>query len=159
MDGTSLYVNLHTGPGGVGMPPGSAVGDIMQWNGSAWVPVQPGEIMNDVREFLAVHAGAQPAISVPAGYMLVSLTFAASTGSADVAQLSAGTTNAGYNIFQSRAIDVRNVVYNPEGITVIEVNRVFSLVQATPVYLTAVGAGDAWNGIVFDLYIVLKALK
>jgi hypothetical protein len=159
MDGTSLYVNLKTGPGGSGMPPGSVVGDIMQWNGSAWVAVQPGEIMNDVRKFLAVHAENQPVISVPAGFKLVSITFAASFGSTGVAQLSAATVPDGNNIFQARAIDVRNITYNPEGLTTIEINQAFSMTQSTRIYLTTGTTDDTWNGIVFDLYIVLKALK
>jgi hypothetical protein len=159
MDGTSLYVNLKTGPGGAGMPSGSMVGDIMQWNGSAWVAVQPGEIMNDVREFLALSEESQPTISIPAGFKLVSFTFAASAGSTGVAQLSAGTVVGGNNIFQARAIDVRNVTYNPEGLTTVEINQVFSITQSTRIYLTTGTIGDSWNGIVFDLYIVLKALK
>jgi hypothetical protein len=47
MDGTSKYINLRTGPGGVGMPPGSLVGDIFQWNGAEWVLVQLDDLVAD----------------------------------------------------------------------------------------------------------------
>jgi hypothetical protein len=106
-----------------------------------------------------VHAETQPVISVPAGFKLVSITFAASSGSTGVAQLSAATVPDGNNIFQARAIDVRNAAYNPEGITTIEINQAFSMTQSTRIYLTTGTADDTWNEIVFDLYIVLKSLK
>ena len=160
MDGTSSYVNLKTGPGGAGLPPGNSPGDIMQWNGSEWVPRQPVGILNDVRKFLAVNQETVSEIIIPSGYKLISFTFAASAGSLNVAQLSAGVVGMGFNVFQARAIDVRNVQYNPEGLTTIEVNQVFSLLHDTTVLIGVnQDVGDAWNGIEFDLYIVLKALK
>ncbi|MEI6683418.1 MAG: hypothetical protein WCO44_12350 [Bacteroidota bacterium] len=55
MDGTSKYVNLKSGPEVGGMPTGSLVGDILQWDGHYWVPVQPDSISPDIR---SSHASA-----------------------------------------------------------------------------------------------------
>jgi hypothetical protein len=159
MDGTSLYVNLRTGPGGTGLPPGSQVGDILQWNGAEWVLKQPSAAIDDLRKFPNVYQESIPVITVPAAYKLVSITFAARAGYAEPAQLSGGIVAGGDNLFQSRAIAARDVVYNPEGLTTIEINQVLSLAQDTRVYLTTTGTGDTWAGLHVDLYIVLKPLK
>ena len=50
MDGTSKYINLKTGPEVGGMPTGTAVGDILVWDGHYWVPRQPSEIFTSIRE-------------------------------------------------------------------------------------------------------------
>lgn len=159
MDGTTLYVNLRTGPGGSGLPPGSAVGDILQWNGAEWVLKQPSAAIDDLRKYTDVHQASIPVITVPAAYKLVSVTFAARSGYTEPAQLSAGTVAGGDNLFQGRAIACRDATYNPEGLTTIEINQVLSLTQETSLYLTTAGSGDGWAGLHADLYIVLKPLK
>lgn len=159
MDGTSLYVNLRTGPGGTGLPPGSQVGDLVQWNGAEWVNVQPSVVLDETRKYQNIYQGNVPEIIVPAGYKLVSMHFAARAGYTSVAQLSGGTDSSVDNLFQSKAIEGRDETYNPEGLTNVDVNRVFSLTSAITIYLNTINEGDTWAGMHFDLYIVLKPLK
>jgi hypothetical protein len=159
MDGTSLYVNLRTGPGSSGLPPGSQPGDLLQWNGAEWVSRQPSAAIDDLRKFTDVYEGNVPVITVPALYQLISIVFAARAGYSGVAQLSAGITAGGAELFNGHAITGRDATYNPEGLTAISINQVLSLVGDTRVYITTAGISDTWAGLHFDLYIVLKPLK
>lgn len=159
MDGTSLYVNLRTGPGGSGIPPGGQPGDLLQWNGADWIARQPSAAIDDLRKITDVHEGNLPVITIPALYKLVSIIFAARAGYSGVAQLSAGITVGGDELFQGMAIAGRDATYNPEGLTVVGIDKVLSLVSDKPIYLTTAGSSDTWGGMHFDLYIVLKPLK
>lgn len=158
MDGTYKYVNLRTGPDGSGLPPGSQVGQVPVWNGSAWVPGQPAQSRVDVVKYEDVSSEYHPLMTIPAGWLLQNMIIRSTYGSFG-AQLSCGTKSGADDIFQSVAINNIDPTYNPEGITVVPVGRLFSIESQTSVYLGQVSDEDNWNGMICDIYLQMIKIK
>lgn len=73
MDGTVKYINLRTGPGGSGsLPDGTESGQVLQWNGSAWVAVSAAVPFNAL--FGPYSANGSMASAVAGMCKLVSIT-------------------------------------------------------------------------------------
>jgi hypothetical protein len=159
MDGTSLYVNLRTGPGGTALPPGEQAGDILRWNGSAWLPVAPSElgIGLQVVKYQDLSSEWDPAMKIPAGRILHSIIFKATYGDAPC-QLSGGTDAGKDDVFQSCAISGIDPEYNPEGLTTIVVNKLVSATTEKDVVINTVAVSDYWSGSVFDVYLIMIPL-
>jgi hypothetical protein len=87
---------------------------------------------------------------IPAGYMLESVIAEESTG--ETGQLSCGTGAGITDVFQSQAV-------TGGGLTVIEVNKIFSTSSATTIYINHAGSGDDWNGMTLSVYGVLRKIN
>lgn len=80
---------------------------------------------------------------VPAGYLLEYMVIEETAGKQ--AQISAGTTSNGKNVFESEAV-------TKSALTVININKTFSKTAATTVYLNHAGNGDKWNGASLNIW-------
>ena len=125
MDGTSKYVNLKTGPGGGnGMPSGDQVGDLLQWNGSDWEPVQL-PVKNPV--VYTLHNNIQISDAVPIGCKLVHVTLINPEDGIITATL--GITDGGHEILDSEPISAGGHLDLP-------VDRFYSPTELTPVFFS-----------------------
>jgi hypothetical protein len=86
---------------------------------------------------------------IPAGYMLEYMLFEETAGNAPTLDL--GTTAGGNQVFINQEMTA-------SGITTIVLQRVFSLVAATTLYLNDDAAGSDWNGGTVNIYTILKQI-
>jgi hypothetical protein len=85
--------------------------------------------------------------AIPAGYILEEMIFDETAGK--TAQLSAGTSANGTNIFSQAGIT--------EGaLTVIKVDKAYSKTTAKTIYIHHSGDGDTWNGATITVYAILR---
>ena len=87
---------------------------------------------------------------IPPGYMVQTIIFDNATST--TAQLSAGTSVGGNNVFLSEAV-------NASGLTTIAVNKTFSLTAFTSIFFNHSGDGDTWAGATLTIYILLTKIK
>jgi len=96
--------------------------------------------------------GDNTALSVvPPGYAISMIIFDNQT--ANLAQLSAGTSAGGSNIFQSEAIDKSGLT------TITPKNKTFSLTQFTSIFFNHASDQDTWGGATMTIYICLTKVK
>jgi hypothetical protein len=86
---------------------------------------------------------------IPAGYMLETLLFDETTGHAPI--LSCGTTAGGNDIFTSESLQAG-------AFTSVYVNKVWSKLTATSIYIHDGGVGDTWNSAGLNIYAILKKI-
>lgn len=82
---------------------------------------------------------------VPAGYMLFCIVFQEKSG--NTAMLDLGTTPGGNEVFINQEITASDY-------TTVVIQRIFSLVAATTLYLNDDTAPSTWNGATVDAYFV-----
>ncbi len=130
MDGTSKYINLLTGPGGNGMPPGGAVGDILRWDGSYWNPVQLDDLVAAAMAPAVYVVGVNGEIPnlVANGRKLVHVTVRNNSGLDVVVDL--GYSNGGTDLLDSQEISAGSWVDIP-------VNKHLSFTAPASLWLNA----------------------
>lgn len=123
MDGTSKYINLRTGPEGVGLPPGDEVGDILQWDGSYWAPV-----LLAIGAPATYHVVASGSVSdvVPSGRKLTHVTLV--NNESFSLTVSLGLTNHGTELLDSEVIPSHKWIDIP-------ISRYLSFTSASPLWL------------------------
>lgn len=128
MDGTSKYVNLKTGPGGNGMPPGEQVGDILIWDGSYWSLTQLSELIAGLlpapAHYMLYSTDSVPD-AIPQGHRLVHITLFNRESTSKT--ISLGLTDGGNELLDNETID-------PHSFLDIPVNRFISYTSASPLY-------------------------
>lgn len=129
-------------------------GGVARWDSVPYVALS----RVDVVKYEDVSSEYDPLMTIPAGWLLQNIIIRSTWGTVG-AQLSCGTKSGADDIFQSVAINNIDPTYNPEGITVISVNRLFSLESQTSVNLNEVSDEDNWNGMECDVYLQTIKIK
>lgn len=107
MSGTNKQISFYrfgTGTGS-GMPDGNLENDLLQWNGSEWIPRQLSDILAGIDTPVAYPFYMSGTIvdAVPAGYKLIQVTLL-NTGSVSV-MASVGLTEGGTDILDNEVIE------------------------------------------------------